>query len=494
MYLGIDLGTSSAKLLIVDEAERVQLSATRPLQTHYPRPDWSEQNPSDWVDAVFDTLAELAAEKPHILADVRSIGFSGHMHACLLLDEANEPVRPAILWNDSRAAAIAERLNADYPYLADQLGVLPMAGFTGPKLAWLAENEPETFQRARRLSFPKDYLRFKLVGEHATDPSEAAGSWLFDEQNRKWSQPAIEACGARQLTFPKVCESASVAGVLHLELASRWNMRDDVQVVVGAGDVAAGAAGVGAVSPRKGLISIGTSAQLLTSHTTYAPNTLQTVHAFCHVLEGVWFNMAAVLNGASALGAVARWTGHAERMGAMLETVEAHYTGPCDVLALPYLAGERTPHNDATARAAFIGMSAETRAHHLAQAMMEAIAFSLADGLEVLGGGGKSPTSFILIGGGARSPFWAQMIANILGVVLETSDVSEMGPSFGAARLARCAFQTSITLEHFKPPVARHRFVPDAQLHAAYQPRLEIFRSLYRSLKPEFAKLASSGP
>ncbi|WP_367716757.1 xylulokinase [Nitratireductor sp. GISD-1A_MAKvit] len=494
MYLGIDLGTSSAKLLIVDEAERVQLSATRPIRTHYPRPDWSEQNPADWVDAVFDALAELAAEKPRLLADVRSIGFSGHMHACLLLDEADEPVRPAILWNDSRAAAIAGRLNADHPELADQLGVLPMAGFTGPKLAWIAENEPETFQRARRLSFPKDYLRFKLVGKHATDPSEAAGSWLFDERHRKWSKQAVEACGASRLAFPEVCESASIAGVLKADLASRWNMRDDVQVVVGAGDVAAGAAGVGAVSSRQGLISIGTSAQVLTSHTAYAPNTPHTVHSFCHVLEGVWFNMAAVLNGASALGAVARWTGHDERVGAMLQTVEAHYAGPCDVLALPYLAGERTPHNDAAARAAFVGMSAETRPHHLAQAMMEAIAFSLADGLDVLGGDGKSPASFALIGGGARSPFWAQMIANILGVVLETSDVSEMGPSLGAARLARCAFQTSISPEHFKPPVVRHRFVPDVRLHAAYQPRLEMFRSLYRALKPEFAKLASSGP
>ncbi len=489
MFIGIDLGTSAVKAVLVDEGQRILGSVEESLSPVQPRPGWSEDDPDAWWAAVLRAMDRLAATRP--MGGVRAIGTAGQMHALVLLDAADRPVRPAILWNDGRAATEAAELARD-PALERLVGVRAMAGLTAPKIAWLARHEPAVLARARSLSLPKDVIRRKLGGERATDVTDAAGTWLLDQERRAWCPGAVAACGLDPAILPPVRESTAVVGRLVPDLAARWGM-GRVALVAGAGDAMAGGVGAGCVRPGQGFLSLGTSAQIFMADDAYRPDPERLVHAFCHALPETWCRMAALLNGASPLAAAARWLGDAD-IGALLAEAEHRFAGPSRLLALPYLTGERTPHNDPSARGVLFGLDPSTRRSDIVQAVMEGVALSLRDGLDVLAASGTRFERLGFIGGGARSPFWGRIIAAALGVPLALYGAAECGPAFGAARLARLGVGGEDPRDIAAEPAVERVIAPDPRLRDAYAERLPAFRSLYRALKPEFARQAGADP
>ena len=489
VFIGIDLGTSAVKAVLVDDSGRV-VTAMAPLHPATPRPGWSEDDPQSWWDAADAAMRVLRNDYPDLMARAQGIGLSGQMHACLLLDAADHPVRPAMLWNDGRSVAEARRLSSDNPFLAARLGVPAAAGFTGPKIAWLRSHEPAALDRAATLLLPKDALRLRLTGERATDPSDAAGTWLFDQADRRWSPEALSACGADPRWLPPLAESGTIAGHLRPAVALRWGVPSGLPVACGGGDTAVGGVGIGATQAGDGFISLGTSAQLFVADAAFNPAPEQFVHAFCHAAPDRWYAMAALLNGASPLAAAVAWTGGGADIAAALRRVEAGYTGPGSLLALPYLAGERTPHDDPHASGCLVGLTAATTADDIVLAVLEGVAFSLADGADALRAARSLPPELGLIGGGARSSFWAGLIASILGVRLVRYRDAHHGPALGAARLARLAVTGEPLAAMASKPATERVFKPDPRVAAAYAPRLEAFRSLYRALAPEFRRAA----
>ena len=491
MFLGIDIGTSAVKFIIVDAEQHVVANAERPLAPVQPKPLWSEDDPEKWWQAVASGLDALARDHPLYMSAVEGLGLSGQMHSAVFLDARDEPVRPAILWNDGRSTKEAAELAELGLDLQDETGVLPMPGFTGPKFLWLTRNEPEAARRTRTLLLAKDFIRLKLSGEKATDVTDAAGAWLLDEARREWSPHALAACAVDKSLLPPLLESRAASAMVKSDLAGRWGFSRKVVIAAGAGDVAAGGIGAGIVNPGDGFISLGTSAQIFLADTAHRPESRSLVHAFCHALPDRWFRMAALLNGASPLAAFARWSG-SDDIASLLGEVEAGFTGPSSLLALPYLTGERTPHNDPLARAAIVGMTHSTTRADIAQSILEGVAFSLADGLDVLIASSARPGSVALIGGGARSAFWAKLIASILDLSLVRYEASDRGPAYGAARLARLAVTNEAAETVVVPPPIHDIITPDAALREAYQPRIEAFRTLYRVLKPVWPSVSGA--
>jgi xylulokinase len=489
MYLGIDIGTSAVKFVLVDGAQDVLASVELPLHPVQPKPLWSEDDPEKWWLSVASGLDELARRHPRFMSGVRGIGLSGQMHSAVFLDEADEPVRPAILWNDGRSTREASELAQLGLALQRETGVLPMPGFTGPKFLWLRRNEPQAARRTRSLLLAKDFIRLKLTGERVTDVTDAAGTWLLDQEQRQWSGRALAACGIDRSLLPLLMESRDASAKLKQDLARRWGVPTNVVIAAGAGDVAAGGIGAGTINPGDGFVSLGTSAQVFLADTRHRPDPARLVHAFCHALPDRWYRMAALLNGASPLAAFARWSGDAD-IATLLGEVEACFKGPSHLLATPYLYGERTPHNNPLARVALVGMTSSTTRADLVQAVLEGVAFSLYDGLDVLIAGAARPEAMALIGGGAKSAFWARLIASILDVSLVRYDASDRGPAYGAARLARLAVTGEAATAVVVPPPVKDVIAPDAALTDAYRPRIEAFRSLYRALEPIWPSVA----
>ncbi|MBB4041714.1 xylulokinase [Microvirga flocculans] len=487
-YLGIDVGTSAVKAILVDEGQRTVAEAAIPLEVSRPHALWSEQDPEAWWQAVQAAMARLHAEAPAALADVRGLGLAGQMHGAVLLDGTGRPLRPAILWNDGRSFREARDLGERHPELSRAAGVIPMPGFTAPKLLWLARNEPETFRAVRKVLLPKDYIRLKLTGSMVTDLSDAAGTWWLDEARRDWSDAALSATGLTRDHMARLVEGSQASGTLLAGIARRWGMRGDVPVAGGAGDAAAGAVGLGAIADGAAFISLGTSGQLFATTREFSPAPESLVHSFCHALPGRWFQMAAMLNGASCLA----WAAHLLKrdIGALLQDVEAGFREPSRLLFLPYLAGERTPHNDPHARGVFFGLSPETRQTDLVQAVLEGVAFSFADAKECLSRAGTPLAAAGMIGGGSRSALWARIFASVLNVPLARYEGGDKGPAFGASRLARLAVTGESPEAVCLPPGVLETVEPEPSLVELYAPRIESFRSLYRAIKPEFARLA----
>jgi xylulokinase len=492
-FLGLDCGTSALKAVLVDEGERILASSSQAYRPTNPRPLWSEQDPDDWLRAMFAALAALARETPQAMTRLAGIGFSGQMHSAVLLDAADKPLRPAILHNDTRAFAEARRLAEDHPELASIVGVKPMAGFTAPKLMWLTANEPAIFARIRCVLLPKDYLRLVLTGERATDMSDAAGTWWLDEARRQWSAPALEASGVDPSLMPRLVEGSTTAGALRDEIADRFGLKRGALVAAGGGDAAAGAIGIGAVHSGASYISLGTATQLIVAAERYQPTPPERlVHGFAHALPGRWYRMAAMLNGAGALAFLGRL------FGAEPSELEAEaardYGGPGELIALPYLSGERTPHDDPHARGVFFGLSPATSRTDLARAMMEGVALSLKDAQDCVATGGDRLSAIGLIGGGAKSGLWTRMIAAALDRPVIRYQGGEAGPAFGAARLARLAATGEKPEDLCKSPPIADETAPEPALVEAFAPRIERFRSLYRALAPEFLAARYSGP
>lgn len=489
-YLGIDIGTSAVKAVLVDR-EQARLAVARVgLTTSRPHAQWSEQDPDSWWDATQAAVAEIGrTAPPGTLRDVAGIGLSGQMHGAVLLGADDRPLRPAILWNDGRAAAECAALEETVPGLGLIAGVPAMAGFTAPKLLWVARHEPHLFGRIARILLAKDYVRLKLTGEHVTDCSDAAGSLLLDEASRQWSPALVAACGLETRHMPRLVEGTERAGRLRREVALAWGLDPDraggIAVAGGAGDAAAGALGIGAVGDGDAFLSVGTSAQVFVTTRSYRPSPGTLVHAFAHALPGTWFQMAALLNGASCLQWAAGLLGERD-IGSLLARTEVAFTGPRRLMFLPYLAGERTPHDDPHARGVLFGLTPATGATEVVQAVLEGVAFSLRDGLRCLREAGTAVDGAAIVGGGAASSFWSRLIAAVLGIPITRYAGGETGPAYGAARLARMAATGEPVGRVCGKPAVLEIVEPDRRLAASYDEGFVRFQRLYLALREEF--------
>lgn len=484
-FLGLDLGTSAVKALLVDDTQAIRAAAAVTLATSRPHPGWSEQDPDDWWRAAEAAMAALRAEAPAAFAEVAAIGLSGQMHGATLLGADDRPLRPAILWNDGRAVAECADLRARVPDIDALAGAPAVPGLAAPKLLWVARHEPEIWRQVRRILAPKDYLRLVLTGEAATDPCDAAGMLLLDEAARDWSPRLTDAAGLTPGWLPRIAEGPSIAGRLGPAIAARLGLAAGTPVAAGAGDAAAAAIGVGFVTAGETIVSLGTSAQVTVMLDRYRPAPGLVLQSFAHGVPGLWFRSAALLNGASALEWGCGLLGLA--VGDGLARAEAAFRGPSPLLFLPYLSGERTPHDDPDARGVIFGLSPATGPADVVQAVAEGVAFALADGRDCLAAAGDAVSAVALVGGGARSVFWTRIIAAVLDLPVTRYVAADGGPAFGAARLARIALTgEAVAAVCVKPPVLDET-TPDPALAAAYAARLPRFRALYRALRPEFA-------
>jgi xylulokinase len=406
------------------------------------------------------------------------------MHGAVLLDGQGRPLRPAILWNDARAASEAEELQRDLPAIGDIAGITAMASFVVPKLRWLGKYENETLVATRHILLPKDYIRLQLTGTYATDKCDAAGSLLLDEKSRAWSSKIAEACGIPLDVLPTAMEGNEISGHLTKDAAAALGLRAGIPVAAGAGDAAAGSIGIGAVNEGDSFISLGTAAQYFITRNSYVPRAETAIHTFCHGLPGRWFQMAALLNGAICLSWLASVTANGEVEQLLREAEGANENG---LLFLPYLGGERTPHNDPMAKGVFFGLTPATTRADMTRAVLDGVALSLADCQEHLASAGPLPDQVAVVGGGGRSQFWMQRLANALGKDIVLYAGAEIGPAFGAARLARlCLGRDRIEAVCRKPDAALVLKRDPAQ-HAVYRKQLARFRALYATLRPHFS-------
>jgi xylulokinase len=459
-FLGIDVGTSSVKAVLIDHGQRLVAEGGAPLAISRPAEHWSEQDPHDWWHATQSAVAAIRALAPEALADVAAIGLSGQQHGATLLDAAGHVLRPAILWNDGRSALECRDLMAMVPDFTSRCANVAMPGFTAPKLLWVSRHEPELFARVAKVLLPKDYVRYRMTGAAVSDMSDAAGTLWLDVARRRWDDTLLAATGLTAAQMPDLVEGSAVSALLSPAIAASWGLGDRaVPVAGGGGDNACSAVGIGAVAPGDGFLSLGTSgvAFVVTGHPVALPE--RTLHAFCHALPGRWHGMTVTLSAAAALDWIASITGSSGDIAGLVARAEAFAADPLARQAapvfLPYLAGERTPHNDPGATAAFAGLRIGHDPAALAYAVMEGVAFALADGLDVLAAASAAPQSCVLVGGGARSAFWAQMIADVTRLSLDIPDGAELGAAFGAARLAMLAAGMNEAETCVKRPVRR---------------------------------------
>ena len=478
MFVGIDIGTTSVKSVLMAGDGTLHASASFPVAVSRPRAGWSEQDPEHWWAAVCDTLDALAAAEPRLMAAVTGIGLSGHMHGATLLGEDDAVLRPAILWNDGRAAAECAEIEAACPEARAISGNIVMPGFTAPKLAWVRKHEPDIFARVRKVLLPKDYVRLRLTGTYATDMSDAAGTCWLDVGGRRWSDVLLAATGLDRDQMPELFEGTEATGRLREPLRARFGMDRAPVVAGGAGDNAASACGIGAVTPGSAFLSLGTSGVLFVSNARFSPNTAGAVHAFCHALPETWHQMGVILSATDSLNWFSRLVGTPapELTAALGERVAR----PSPALFMPYLSGERTPHNDAAARGGFLGLDQTTSRQDLTQAVLEGVAFAFRDCLRVLQDAGTAVERAFAVGGGANSPVWLSIMASVLDRPLDVSAAADVGAAYGAARLGQAAATEARDPAALMPPPPVLRTVePDPALAAAYAERYARYRALY---------------
>ncbi|PKU25026.1 xylulokinase [Telmatospirillum siberiense] len=485
MFVGLDLGTSSVKGILMTEGQQVIGSASAPLTVSRPHPGWSEQDPEDWWRASLAVLDALAAAHPAEICAVEGIGLSGQMHGATVLDGADRPLRPAILWNDTRSAAECVALETAFPDIRRITGNVVMPGFTAPKLIWLARHEPDVFRRVEKVLLPKDFIRLRLTGEHVSDMSDAAGTCWLDVGRRAWSDQALEHCGLSRRQMPRLVEGGEVSGTLLPSVAARYGMTRTVAIAGGGGDNAAAACGIGAVRPGDAFLSLGTSGVLFAPTARFAPNTEAGVHAFCHAVPNMWCQMGVILAATDSL----RWLSDLFGIDApqLTDALGDRLGGPGEAMFLPYLGGERTPHNQADLRGAFVGLGHATDRGALTRAVMEGVAFAFRDCLRVLADAGTEIPRAWAVGGGSQSRLWLKIIATVLDRPLDLPAGGELGAAFGAARLALCAVRQADTSSVCTPPPVAATIAPDREWTAAYDDAYGRYRRLYPALK-EFAQ------
>ncbi|AIR67347.1 xylulokinase [Cedecea neteri] len=481
MYLGIDIGTSELKALLIDGQGEILGSAHAALTVQRPYSHWAEQDPEAWWQATQQVVSTLRQQMPEAWAQIRAIGLSGQMHGAVLLDDQGKVLRPCILWNDTRSAEQCARLTAEDPEFLTISGNLVMPGFTAPKLRWVAEHEPEIFSRVDKVLLPKDYLRWRLSGEFVSDPSDAAGTLWLDVAKRDWSDKLLAATGLTRSQMPRLVEGSEVSAVLRSALATEWGLSSGVKIAGGGGDNATSAVGVGAVNSGDAFISLGTSGVIFVVNDELQTRPESGVHAFCHALPQRWHQMSVMLSAASCL----RWVCNLlsvtesqlmEEMAGLSDEQKKHAP-----VFLPYLSGERTPHNDAHAMGSFFALNHETSRALLGYSVIEGVTFGLADGMAVLETSRSQITQCSLTGGGARSAIWAQLIADVLDVPIVTHPASSSG-ALGAARLGWLADGGVEEVVCRKPPV-QQRFMPRKSLQSVLHQRLSVFHLLYQQQK-----------
>lgn len=483
-YLGLDVGTSSLKAVLLDDDQAVLAESTRPLVVQRPHPLWSEQDPESWWQATLAAVAEIRAAAPLAWQALAAVGLSGQQHGATLLDRDGAVLRPCILWNDGRSGDQCRQLLKLVPDFLARASNIPMPGFTAPKLLWVRQHEPEIFARVASVLLPKDYVRFRLTCEKVSDMSDAAGTLWMDIPGRRWDDVLVAACGLPLSAMPALVEGSAVSACLSPAIAADWGLAGRaIPVAGGGGDNACSAVGIGAVAEGDGFISLGTSGVVFvaTDHPVALPE--RTLHGFCHALPGRWHGMAVILSAAASLSWFADIAGASGDIGGLVARAEAFAADPEAVanapLFLPYLSGERTPHNDPTASAHFAGLRAGHDAAALAYAVMEGVAFALADGLAVLSDAHAAPTTCMLVGGGARSRFWGGLIADATGLTLDVPEGAEIGAAHGAGRLAMLAAGLPEGIVCTKPPL-RDRIAPSGRDPQVVARRRERTLSLYR--------------
>jgi xylulokinase len=481
-YLGIDIGTSGVKALLINRAGQPLGEATaKAVEPTRPHPGWSEQNPADWWNATLEAIDKLSRAHPAEMAKVRGIGLSGHMHGATLLDKNDQVLRPCILWNDGRSAAECAEMEAALPALRDIAGNIAMPGFTAPKIAWVRKHEPEIYARIAKVLLPKAYIRLLLTGEHIEEMSDASGTLWLDVGKREWSDELLALTGLNRSHMPRLVEGSAPSAGLKREFVTRWGMSGEVVVAGGAGDNAAAACGIGAIQPGEGFVSLGTSGVLFVSNDRFRPNTRGAVHAFCHAIPNTWHQMGVILSATDSLNWLAKITGQdpAKLAGA----AEAGFKGPGEEIFLPYLSGERTPHNNAAARGSFTGLSHSTDPALLAQAVMEGVAFAFRDCQRVLKDAGTEMGQLLAVGGGSKSDLWLRLIATNLETEIALPEDGDFGGALGVARLGLCAAEGADPSEIMTMPAIKRVIKPEPALKSAYSEQYARYRALYPAIE-----------
>lgn len=488
-YIGIDLGTSAVKLLLVDENGGICNEVTREYPLEFPKSGWSQQAPEDWKKAVLEGIPALLSGFD--ASQVAGIGCGGQMHGLVVLDDLDQVIRPAILWNDGRTAVEVDYLNNEVgkERLSALTANIAFAGFTAPKLLWMRKNEPENFAKIAKIMLPKDYINYVLTGVHCCDYSDASSMLLLDVEHKRWSAEMLDICGVKPEQMPKLFESYEVVGTVRPELARSLGLSDHVQVVAGAGDNAAAAVGTGVVGEGGCNISLGTSGTLFISSKRFGVDPNNALHAFAHA-DGGWHLMGCMLSAASCnkwlCDDILKTTDYAAEQ----KDITAERLGRNHVYFLPYLMGERSPINDTNARGTFIGMTMDTTRSDLVQAVLEGVAFAIRDSFEVARSLGLDIPSSKLCGGGSRSPLWRTIFANVLGIPLELPK-TEQGPGYGGAMLAMVGCGRFESVQAAADALVEVASVvePDPSLTARYEARYRQYRTIYPALKPVFARL-----
>jgi xylulokinase len=460
MYIGLDLGTSGLKGILIDADQKVLAEATAPLTVQRPHDGWSEQSPDSWITAAEAVLDKLSA---HGLGAVRGIGLSGHMHGATLLDAADDVLRPCILWNDTRSHVEAAEMDGD-PLFRRVTGNIVFPGFTAPKLAWVQKHEPALWAKVAKVLLPKDYLRLWLTGDHVGEMSDAAGTAWLDTGRRDWSEDLLSATGLTRTQMPRLVEGSAVSGQLRGELASRWSLPAGVVVAGGGGDNAAAGVGVGVVKAGQAFVSLGTSGVLFAANNGYQPDPATAVHTFCHALPNTWHQMGVVLAATDALNWYAGLVG--QSAGTLTSELGA-LQSPGKALFLPYLGGERTPLNDAAIRGAFLGLEHQTDRAAGTRAVLEGVTFAFRDSRDALAATGTKLESLLAVGGGAKSDYWLKAIATALDCPVLVPAAGDFGGALGAARLGMMAATGAGAEIATMPPIAR-TIDPDHKLTAAF--------------------------
>ena len=484
LFIGVDLGTSAVKLLLMDENGKICKIVSREYPLYFPHPGWSEQNPEDWFVQSMEGIRELTADCDK--SQVQGISFGGQMHGLVALDNQDQVIRPAILWNDGRTGKQTDYLNQviGKDKLSEYTANIAFAGFTAPKILWMKENEPENFAKICKIMLPKDYLAYKLSGSFCTEYSDASGMLLLDVEHKCWSEEMLGICGITKEQLPKLYESWEVVGTLKKEIAEELGLPESVKVIAGAGDNAAAAVGTATVGDGGCNISLGTSGTLFISSKKFGVDENNALHSFAHA-DGNYHLMGCMLSAASCnkwwMDDILKTKAYQEEQAGITKLGENR------VFYLPYLMGERSPHNDPDARAAFIGMSMDTTREDMTQAVLEGVAFGLRDSLEVARSIGVSPERTKICGGGAKSPLWRKIIANVMNMKVDIIE-SEEGPGYGAAILAAvgCGVFSSVEEAAKKLVKVVATEEPDPELTAKYEERYQKFRKLYPALKGMF--------
>ena len=489
LYIGIDLGTSAVKLLLMDVDGKIKKIASRTYDLSFPHPGWSEQNPADWYEQSIDGLKELLAECDK--SRVAGISFGGQMHGLVTLDERDEVIRPAILWNDGRTAEETDYLNQviGKETLSGYTANIAFAGFTAPKILWMQKHEPDLWKRVKKIMLPKDYLAYRLSGTFCTDYSDASGMLLLDVEHRAWSEQMLEICHVEREQLPKLYESYEVVGTLKPEIAEELGLSPEVKIIAGAGDNAAAAVGTGTVGEGRCNLSLGTSGTLFISSEKFGVDAHNALHSFDHA-DGGYHLMGCMLSAASCNKWWMEDILNTQDFGKEQEPITAEKLGANDVYYLPYLMGERSPHNDPAARGSFIGLRMDSTRADMTQAVLEGVAFAIKDCVEIARAQGVEIASSTLCGGGAKSPLWREIMANILGIPLALPQ-TEQGPGYGGAMLAAVACGEYATVQECADKLIKIKSVtePDPALVKKYAARYELWHKLYPTLKPLYAEM-----